>query len=138
MSDNHRRMGLALGALLVPPLLSLLAGPLANADGDVTTYGPYTFDGASDTLNVNYIAFGLDNVLTSDGLDLDTYYSALTNDYGVFLTDPGVFQVGIDDVGGTIGYIDSFTPPFDVDPGLADISSVAVLGSDGLAGLFGL
>jgi hypothetical protein len=129
MTDNRRRAGLALGALLAPPLISLLVSPLANADGDITTYGPYLFDGASDTLNVNYTAFGLDNVLASDGFDLDTYYSALTNDYGVILTDPGVFQLGFDDVGGTIGYIDSFTPPFDVDPGLADISTVAVLGA---------
>jgi hypothetical protein len=129
MSDNHRRMVLALGALLAPPLISLLVSPLANADGDVTTYGPYTFDGALDTLNVNYTAFGLDNLLASDGFDLDIYYSALTNDYGVILTDPGVFQLGFDDVGGTMGYIDSFTPPFDVDPGLADISTVAVLGA---------
>ena len=41
MNDRHRRtigiVGIAAGALLSAPLMSLLASPLASADSDVTT-----------------------------------------------------------------------------------------------------
>lgn len=38
-------VGMGLGALLAPPLIALLASPVASADPDVTTLGPYDIDG---------------------------------------------------------------------------------------------
>ena len=126
MINNHRRIsgmaGLALGALLAPPLISLLASPLASADptdaavgaaGQVITLGPYPFDGYTDMLGFNDSTFAFDNYLTGtfDGsaFDLDTYFGPTGSDsFDVLLTDPGVFQLGVDDVGGSISYVDNF------------------------------
>ena len=140
MSDNHHRMGLVLGALLAPPLISLLASPLASADTPDVTSGDilsYTFGG--DTLSLNDTTFAIDNFFTASGLDLDVFYGPGTN-YGLLLTDPGVAQLGIEDIGGTISYIDNFLPADFIDPdfGLADIGGGGVVGVDALAALFGL
>jgi hypothetical protein len=121
MSNNQRRIGVALGALLAPPLLGLLASPLASADpSDILSY---TFDG--DTLSLNDTTFAIDNLYSASGLDLDVFYGSASN-YGLLLTDPGVAQLGVEDIGGTISYIDIF-PPTDfigVDPGLVDIGGL--------------
>jgi hypothetical protein len=133
MSNNHRRIVLALGALLAPPLLGLLASPLASADPDVTSF---TFDG--DTLSFNDITLAIDNLYSASGLDLDVFYGSTSN-YGLLLTDPGVAQLGYEDIGGVVTYIDNF-PPTDfigVDPGLADIAGGGSVGTD-ILGLFGL
>jgi hypothetical protein len=140
MSGNRRRMGVGMtaGALLAPPLIALSVGPVASADpADVTTYGPYSFDGYSETFSINTSTDAVDNLLGYQGYDLDLYYLG-TDNYGIVFTDPGIAQLGVDDVDGTIGYIDSFTPPFDVDPGLADIGGGGVVGVDAIAALFGL
>ena len=131
MSDNHRRMvgiiGMAAAGLLAPPLIALLASPAASADTsdaavvtDITTYGPYTFDGFTDTLSVNPSTDLFDNYLTGAlgaiNLDLDIY-SPATGDYDVLLTDPGLFQFGVDDTGGVFSFpIESFVPADFVDP----------------------
>ena len=150
MSNNHRRMvgvvGMAAGALLAPPLIALLASPLASADptdavvtgGDIITFGPYTVDGITDTLSVNDSTFGLDNyTVTSTPIDLDLFYGGDPS-YGLIVTDPGVFQIGFDDIGGTTHLIDSFNPADFVssDLGLSEIGG-AVAGAD-VAALFGL
>jgi hypothetical protein len=133
MNDNQRRLsgivGVGLGALLAPPLISLLASPLASADptdGDIITLGPYPFDGYTDTLSINDTTFGLDNYLTGSvdgsGFDLDTFIGPSgSHSFDVLLTDPGVFQLGVDDVGGSISYVDNFLGIdfIPTDPGLA-------------------
>jgi hypothetical protein len=124
MINNHRRIsgmvGLALGVLLAPPLIALLASPLASADptdaavgtaGQIITFGPYPFDGYTDTLSINDATFALDNYLTGSGFDLDLYSAPGSDSYEVLLTDPGVVQLGVDDVGGTFSFIDNFPPP---------------------------
>jgi hypothetical protein len=125
MSHNHRSMsgiaGLAFGALLAPPLISLLANPLASADptpdvtgtGEVATLGPYPIDGYEETLAYNSSTYAFDNYLTGtyDGsaFDLDTFIGPSgSHSFDVLLTDPGVFQLGVDDVGGSISYVDNF------------------------------
>ena len=133
MSNNQRRMvgivSMAVGGLLAGPLISLLASPLANADpsdaavvigpGEITTYGPYTLDGFTDTFSLNTTTDLFDNYLTGafDGSNFDLdIYSPAANTYDVLLTDPGVLQVGVDDVGGVFSYTDSFVPADFVDP----------------------
>jgi len=107
-------VGTAIGALLAAPLLSLLSSPLASADTgeDVTTLGPYDIGGYDDTLSYD-TSYAVDNYLTGtyDGsaFDLDTFFGAPGSDtYDVLLTDPGVFQLGVDDVDGTLTYVDNF------------------------------
>ena len=149
MSHNHRRMsgiaGLAFGALLAPPLICLIASPLASADpgdSDILTLGPYTVDGYTDTLSINDSTFAFDNYLTgsfdSSPFDLDFYSGAPGSDtYELLLTDPSLFQLGLDDVDGTITPIFSFDPTdfISTDPGLTDLGGA--VGADALAGLFG-
>jgi hypothetical protein len=152
MSNNHRRMvgvvGMAAGALLAPALIGLLASPLACADtpdvtgtgGDIITLGPYTVDGFTDTLSLNDSTFGLDNYLVSSTpIDLDLFYGGDPN-YGLIVTDPGVFQIGFDDIGGTTHLIDSFNPAdfISSDFGLSEIGGGGVVGADAVAALFGL
>ena len=117
MSNRHRRtigiVGMAAGALLSAPLISLLASPLASADPDVTTLGPYTIDGYDETFSYTTNPLAFDNYLTGTydgtGFDLDTYFGPTGSDsFEVVLTDPGVIQLGVDDVDGTVSYIDNF------------------------------
>ncbi|MFZ0906925.1 MAG: hypothetical protein WAN71_24240 [Mycobacterium sp.] len=142
MSNNHRRtvgvVGIAAGALLAPPLIALLASPLASAD-DIVTIGPFSAGGFTDTLSLNDVTFGVDNYLVSSTpvLDLDLFYGPGTN-FGLILTDPGVFQIGYDDIGGTTSFIDSFTPAdfISSDFGLSEIAGGAgAAGAEALAGL---
>jgi hypothetical protein len=131
MSNNRRRMvgiiGMAAAGLLTPPLIALLASPLASADttdvvvlpDPVTSYGPYTFDGYTDTFSLNTSTDAFDNYLTGafDGSNFDLdFYSPATGDYDVLLTDPGLFQFGVDDTAGVFSYTDSFIPADFVDP----------------------
>jgi hypothetical protein len=68
----------------------------------------------------------VDNYLTGTfdgtGFDLDTYFGPSGSDsFEVLLTDPGVLQLGIDDVDGSISYVDNFfgIDFIPTDPGLA-------------------
>ena len=65
MSNHSRRMGriigIAAGALLAPPLIALLGMPIASADPDVTTLGPYDIDGYGETFGYNDTTFAVDN-----------------------------------------------------------------------------
>lgn len=132
MSNNHRRtvgtIGMAAAGLLAPPLIALLASPVASADPSganvvipdpISTYGPYTFDGYTETFSLNATTGDFDNYLTGAlggfNLDLDIY-SPAANTYDVLLTDPGLFQFGVDDVGGVLSYTDSFVPADFVTP----------------------
>jgi hypothetical protein len=151
MSNNHRRMvgvvGMAAGALLAPPLIALLASPLAGADtpdvtgtgGDILTLGPYTVDGYTDTLSINESTFGVDNYLASSTLDVDIFDSGDPN-YGLIVTDPGVYQIGVEDIGGTTHVIDTLNPADFVssDFGLSEIGGGGAVGADAVAALFGL
>jgi hypothetical protein len=130
MRKNSRRMGgivgMGVGALLAPPLIALLASPVASADPDVTTLGPYDIDGYEETFGFNDTTYAVDNYLTGtyDGsaFDLDTYFGPSGSDsFEVLLTDPGVLQLGVDDVDGSITYIDNFLGIdfIPTDPGLA-------------------
>ena len=79
---NHRRaagaVGMAAGALLGAPLISLLASPIANADPDVTTLGPYDIGGYDETLSFNDTS-AVDSYVTGTydgtGFDLDAYFA---------------------------------------------------------------
>ena len=130
MSNHRRRMGriigIAAGALLAPPLIALLGMPIASADPDVTTLGPYDIDGYGETFGFNDTTFAVDNYLTGTfdgtGFDLDTYFGPSGSDsFEVLLTDPGVLQLGIGDVDGSISYVDNFfgIDFIPTDPGLA-------------------
>jgi hypothetical protein len=138
--------GMAAGAMLVSPVIALLASPLASADTtdvtvtnpDVTTYGPYTFDGYTDTFSINTSTDAFDNYLTGafDGSNFDLdLYSPATGDYDVLLTDPGLFQLGVDDTAGVLTYTDSFTPADFINPdiGLTDIGGAVA--ADAVGGL---
>jgi hypothetical protein len=130
MNNNQRRLcgivGIAAGALLAPPLIALVGSPIASADPDVTTLGPYDIDGYEETFGYNDTTLAVDNYLTGtyDGsaFDLDTYFGPSGSDsFEVLLTDPGVLQLGVDDVDGSISYIDNFLGIdfIPTDPGLA-------------------
>jgi hypothetical protein len=138
MDKNHGRLGgtavMAFGALLAPPLISLMISPLAGADpatdaaaiGQIVTLGPTSFDGFTDTFSFNDTTFAFDNYLigTVDGsvFNLDTFLGAPgSNSSEVLLTDPGVFQLGIVDVDGSVRLIDNFFSSdfLPTDPGLA-------------------
>jgi len=129
MMKNHRRaagaVGMAAGALLGAPLISLLASPIANADPDVTTLGPYDIGGYDETLSFNDTS-AVDSYVTGTydgtGFDLDAYFAPPGSDsFEAVLTDPGYFQFGVDDVDGFISYIDNFLGIdfIPTDPGLA-------------------
>lgn len=135
MTSNHRRrggiVGMAFGALLAPPLISLLASPLATADtpdvvgtsGDITTY-TFGTPPDTDTLSVNDTTFAFDNFHALTNYDIDIYSDGLgSHTHEVLLTDPGVFQLGVDDVDGVRTFIDSFTPADFINPdiGLTDL-----------------
>ena len=121
MSNSQRRtiriVGIAAGALLSAPLISLLTSPPASADTDVTTpvittLGPYPIDGYDETLSYTTSPLALDNYLTatydSTAFDLDTYFGPSgSGSFEVLLTDPGILQLGVDDVDGSVSYIDN-------------------------------
>jgi hypothetical protein len=154
MSNGNRRVCdiavLGLGGLLASGLIALLTSPQATADptsdvasttGDVVTLGPYSIDGYTETLSYNDSTDAVDNYLTGtyDGsaFDLDTYFGAPgSNSFEVLLTDPGVFQLGLDDVGGSVSYIDNFfgIDFVGTDPGLGDLGGITadVVGALGL------
>lgn len=129
-------VGMAAGALLAPPLIALLASPLANADtpdvtgggGDVMTYGPYTLGDFTETLSYNDTTEGYDNFLIYDGDDVDYFYGG-SDTYGVLLTDPGVIQVGYEDIGGTPTVVLDMTPADFVSPdvGLTEIGGALAI-----------
>lgn len=143
MNNKHRRVsgivGMAAGALLAPPLLALLASPLANADptdalsvggGDITTLGPYTIDGITDSFSFNNETFGaFDNFAVDDGVDVDAFYGG-TDTYGFVLTDPGVGQIGYVDIDGTPDFVATLDPADFLtgspDVGLTEIAGGAV------------
>jgi hypothetical protein len=146
MWSNHLRtrgvVGMAFGALLASPLISLIAGPVATADpaadaaaaGQIVTLGPFPFDGFADTLAFNDSTFAFDNYLTGtvDGsvFNLDVFFGAPgSNSYEVLLTDPGLFQLGVVDVDGSVRFIDNFIGSdfLPTDPGLAELGGVTGL-----------
>lgn len=135
MSNRHRRtrgmVGLAAGALLSASLISLLASPPASADPDITTLGPYDIDGYDETLSYTTSPLAFDSYVTGTydgtGYDLDAYFGPSGSDsFEVVLTDPGVFQLGVDDVDGSISYIDNFLGIDFVNPdtGLLDLAGL--------------
>ncbi|MGA8329772.1 MAG: hypothetical protein WB777_10820 [Mycobacterium sp.] len=120
-------VGTALGALLASPVIALLATPVANAD-DLTTIGPYTIDGYTDTFTYDNDTSAFDNFLTgsydSYPLDLDIYSGAPgSGDSEVLFTIPLLFQGGFEDVDGTITPIYSVDAAdfFSPDVGLVDL-----------------
>ncbi|BBX46845.1 hypothetical protein GCM10009641_40020 [Mycobacterium cookii] len=119
-SSRRLTAGLALGSLLVSPLIALLASPVANAD-DLSTIGPYTLDGYTDTFTYDTTTSGFDNFLTgsfdSYPFNVDIYSGAPgSGDSEVLLTIPLLAQIGYQDVGGTITPIDTFNAADFVSP----------------------
>jgi hypothetical protein len=77
-------------------------------------------------LAFNDSTLAFDNYLTGtvDGsvFNLDTYFGAPgSGSFEVLLTDPGVFQLGVDDVDGSVRLIDNFLGIdfIPTDPGVA-------------------
>lgn len=112
-----RTTGVAVGVLLVAPVLALIAGPAASADptDDLVTIGPYAIDGYTDTLTYDANSLAFDNYLVgsydSYPFDLDVYQGAPGSDSAEYVfTIPLLFQAGFDDVDGTS------TPFYSVDP----------------------
>jgi hypothetical protein len=101
------------------------------AGSEVVTLGPYSIDGYTETLSYNSTTDAVDSYLTGTShsvpFDLDFYAGPPGSDsFEVLLTDPSLFQLGVDDVDGSISYIDSFTPAdfLPTDPGLADLLGI--------------
>ncbi|MGA9492645.1 MAG: hypothetical protein WBV80_20665 [Mycobacterium sp.] len=135
MGSNRRHTaGLAMGALLASPLISLLASPVASAD-DLSTIGPYTVDGYTDTFTYDTSTSGFDNFLTgsfdSYPFDVDIYSGGPgSGDSEVLFTIPLLFQGGFEDVNGTITPISSVDAANFVSPdvGLADLGGTPAPG----------
>ena len=92
-------------------------------NADVTTYGPYTIDGYNDTFSFNTSTDAFDNYFTTTITTLTSFLARRARTHRAPINGPGVFQVGVDDVGGTYSYIDNFpgTDFIPTDPGLADL-----------------
>lgn len=117
-----------MGALLASPVIALLATPVASAD-DLTTIGPYTADGYTDTLTYDTDTSGFDNFLTGSYADLDIYSGGPgSGDSTVLLTVPLLFQGGFEDVDGTITPVYSFDSADFISPdaGLADLGGTPI------------
>jgi len=134
MRKSQRRtagvVGTALGALLASPVIALLAIPVASAD-DLTTIGPYTLDGYTDTFTYDTDTSAFDNFLTgsvdSYPVDLDIYSGAPgSGDSEVLFTIPLLYQGGYEDVDGTISTISTVDAAdfFSPDVGLVDLGGV--------------
>jgi hypothetical protein len=129
--------GTALGALLASPVIALLATPVASAD-DLTTIGPYTLDGYTDTFTYDTDTSAFDNFLTgsvdSYPIDLDVYSGAPgSGDSEVLFTIPLLYQGGYEDVDGTITTISTVDAAdfFSPDVGLVDLGG-AVAPAEGI------
>jgi hypothetical protein len=128
-SSRRRTVGIALGALLASPVIALLDGPVASAD-DLSTIGPYTADGYTDTFTYSD-AYAFDNYLSGSYADLDIYSAGPgSGDSEVLLTVPLLFQGGLEDVDGTITPFYSFDSADFVSPdvGLADLGGTPTAG----------
>ncbi|WP_343709400.1 hypothetical protein [Mycobacterium sp.] len=133
-SNRRHTAGVALGALLASGLIALLASPVASAD-NLTTIGPYTVDGYTDTLTYDTGTSGFDNLLTgsfdSYPFDLDIYSGGPgSGNSEVLFTIPLLFQGGYEDVGGTITPISTFDAADFVSPdvGLVDLGGAVAPG----------
>jgi hypothetical protein len=124
----HRVAAVAVGALIASPALALLAGWVANADGDLASIGPITIDGYTESLTYNTVTGAFDNYLAAPvggyPYDLDIYFDPAGSGNGeVLLTVPFLFQGGFEDIDGTITPISSFNPAdfINADIGLIDL-----------------
>ena len=91
--------------------------------------GRYDLGGDLDTLSVNTNTYAIDNYLTGTSnavpFDLDFATGAPGSDSSEFLfTVPALFQVGLDDVGGTITPLFSLGALLDPDIGLSTIGGL--------------
>ena len=132
MQKSQRRaagiVGTVLCSLLASPVIALLVIPVASAD-ELTTIGPYPFDGYFDTFTYDTDTSAFDNFLTgsfdSYPIDLDFYSGAPgSGDSEVLFTIPLLFQGGYEDVDGTITPISQVDAADFVSPdvGLLDLS----------------
>lgn len=131
MTKLYRRMGaIAVGALVAPPLISLLASPLASADPtDAALAGDLSYTLGPDTLTVNLSDFAFDNYISTPNVDVDLYDDGglTSKTYDVVITDPKLFQLTIGDDDGTITHT-LVTNPADftsTDPGLAGLGGAS-------------
>ncbi len=95
----------------------------------VVSFGPFDLGGYEDTLSINSADFAIDNYVTgvSNSLpfDVDFFTGAPGSDTSEFLvTVPLLFQVGLDDVGGTITPIFELGSVLDPDLGLSAIAGL--------------
>lgn len=95
----------------------------------IVTVGPFSLDGAMDTVSLDG-AGAFDNYLVGSlgslTYDLDVYAGAPGSDsYEILFTVPSLFQIGLDDVDGVITPLFSFTSIDAVSPdiGLLDLAA---------------
>lgn len=95
----------------------------------VVSFGPFDLGGYEDTFSINSASFAIDNYVTgvSNSLpfDLDFFTGAPGSDTSEFLlTVPLLFQVGLDDVQGSITPIFELGSVLNPDLGLAAIAGM--------------
>jgi hypothetical protein len=103
-----------------------LGGAVGTGEG-IVTVGPFTLDGDTDTFSYDTDTSGFDNYLIGSSYDLDVYSAGPGSDTSeVLFTVPSLFQLGIDDVDGTITPLYSFDPADFISPdiGLIDLGSI--------------
>lgn len=106
MSNDYRLtsglVGLAVGALLVAPVIPLAANPVASAD-DVTGPTPYhiPFVG-TDTVTIDHTTGASDNFVQTDFGDFDYYSNPSTHFSEAVITFYPDFQEVIEDNKGAI------------------------------------
>jgi hypothetical protein len=121
MSRSNRSLtsvvGVAFGALLASPLITLCTGSVASADttDDLVSIGPFAIGGYNDTLTYDSSNLAFDNYTTgslgSTPFDLDVYQGPTgSNSAEYVFTIPLLFQGGFDDVDGTSTPFYSFNP----------------------------
>ncbi|WP_293004300.1 hypothetical protein [Mycobacterium sp.] len=152
-----RTAALAVGAVLAAPALGLLAGAAAHAapGDDLAHLGPIAIDGYTDALTYNTSTYAFDNFLTGSynlipfQFDL-SYGTPGSDDFGLLLTIPGIYQGGLQDIGGDLTPISTFdaTQFLQADLGLIElggtppasqlVESFGPLTIDGYTDLFSL
>jgi|GEM_PF-2170508 len=105
-----------------------IGGAVPPSEG-VVSFGPFLLGAGSDTVSINSDTFALDNYFVgmSNGLPFDVDFATGAPGSGsaeFLVTVPALFQVGLDDVAGTITPLYSLGALLDPDIGLTTIGGL--------------
>jgi hypothetical protein len=109
MSPTRGTVGIAIGALLAPAFIALLASPVASADPEsaaVGTGGDLTYTFGPDTLTFDPTTGGFDNYFDVSNFQFD-FSVPVDGTAGAVVTgavDHQPFQVGVQDTDGVFNY----------------------------------